>query len=224
MRFIQGLKSLDDLLYEVMTWLIFYPVTLWRSIRHPLRTMDYARSELGKDDDVRFADTLRPPVFLLVTVILAYVIELSAVGEDSVVTDQTGVANLIDDDQSMMILRIFAFAVFPAIMASIETLLRGKHIDRDTLRAPFYAQCYLAVPFSFALNLAATAIRAPNAALEIPAYVAALIASLLYVAVEANWFVRSTGRQWFRALSSAVGGYLASMLILAAMLWLFGEV
>lgn len=222
MRFIQGLKSLDDLLFEVMTWLVFYPVTLWRSIRHPLRTMDYARGELGKGDDERFRDTLRPPVFLLVTVIIAYVIELSLNGEDAVVTDQTGVANLIDDDQSMMILRIFSFALFPVIMASIETLLRRKHIDRDTLQAPFYAQCYLAAPFVLVLSLAVTAIRYPTASLELPAYLAALAASLAYVWTEADWLVRSAGRGWLRALLSAVGAFVACMALLWVLVWLLG--
>ena len=161
MRFILGLKSLDDLLYEVMTWLVFYPVTLWRSVRHPLRTMQYARSELGKEDSLQFRETLRPAVFLLVTVILAYVVELALVGESAVVTSQIGVANLIDDNQSMMIMRIFAFALFPVIMASVETSLGRKPIDRDTLEIPFHSQCFLAAPFVLALSLAITAIRAP---------------------------------------------------------------
>lgn len=222
MRFIQGLKSLDDLLYEVMTWLVFYPVTLWRSLRHPLRTMEYARTELTKTDDVRFRDTLRPPVFLLVCVIIAYVIELAAVGEDAVVSSQTGAANLIADDQSMMILRIFAFALFPVIMASVETSLRGKHIDRDTLQAPFYAQCYLAAPFVLVLSLAVTAIRSPTQWIEPAALMAIVPASLVYVAIEADWLVRSTGRGWTRALLSAVGAFVSCILLLGALMWLFG--
>ena len=40
MNFFQFLKSLDKLLYEVASWLVFYPVTMWRSARHPLAMMD----------------------------------------------------------------------------------------------------------------------------------------------------------------------------------------
>lgn len=26
------LKSLEELIYEVVTWLVFYPITMWRSV------------------------------------------------------------------------------------------------------------------------------------------------------------------------------------------------
>ena len=68
MTFFNILKSLDELLYELMTWLVFYPVTLWRSIRRPLSTMAYARAELERDHAEQFRQTLSPPVFLLVTI------------------------------------------------------------------------------------------------------------------------------------------------------------
>ena len=41
------LKSFEELLYEVMVMLVFYPRTLWLSMRYPQRMMDYADTELG---------------------------------------------------------------------------------------------------------------------------------------------------------------------------------
>ena len=35
------LRSVEELLYEVMSWLLFYPRTLFMTLRHPLRTMRY---------------------------------------------------------------------------------------------------------------------------------------------------------------------------------------
>lgn len=35
MFFVSLLKSFDDLLYELMSWLVFYPLTLRRALRHP---------------------------------------------------------------------------------------------------------------------------------------------------------------------------------------------
>ena len=222
MRFIQGLKSLDDLLYEVMTWLVFYPVSLWRSVRHPLRTMQYARSELGKEDSLQFRETLRPAVFLLVTVILAYVVEIALVGESAVVTSQIGVANLIGDNQSMMIMRIFAFALIPVIMGSVETSLERKPIDRDTLEIPFHAQCFLAAPFVLAFSLTITAIRAPDPSIEPTAFLSALAISVAYIGMEVAWLVRSTGRGWGLGLLGAIGGFIGSMLIVGSLVWLLG--
>lgn len=39
------LRSIEELLYEVMTWLIFYPRTMWQVIRHPGRMIDYSDHE-----------------------------------------------------------------------------------------------------------------------------------------------------------------------------------
>lgn len=33
MDFMKWLNSLDELLYEVMSWLVFFPLTLWRALR-----------------------------------------------------------------------------------------------------------------------------------------------------------------------------------------------
>jgi hypothetical protein len=36
MDFMKLLKSLDDFLYEVVGWIIFYPITLMRSVLNPI--------------------------------------------------------------------------------------------------------------------------------------------------------------------------------------------
>jgi len=222
MPFIHVARSLDDLLYEIMTWLIFYPVTLWRSVRHPLRMMDYARAEVARKEGAQFAQTLRPPLFLLVTVMLAYAIELAAVGESPVVSSDIGIANLIDDDQSVMVFRIVAFALFPAVMAAIETALARQPVNRVTLREPFYAQCFLAAPFLRVLFLAGTAIRRPEPWLEPPAFAVAIAASGLYVAAEAAWLHRAATARWSRALAAAVGGFAGCALVLWVVTSLLG--
>ena len=33
------LRSVEELLYEVMSWLLFYPRTLWTTLTRPLATM-----------------------------------------------------------------------------------------------------------------------------------------------------------------------------------------
>ncbi len=85
MIFFHILKSLDELLYELMTWLFFYPVTLWRALRHPLRMMEYARTELRKNPEDQFRETLRPPIFLLVTLVIAHIVELDVVGDSKLI-------------------------------------------------------------------------------------------------------------------------------------------
>jgi hypothetical protein len=45
MDFIKVIRSLEELLYEVMTWLVFYPRTMWRIVAHPAATTRYSEDE-----------------------------------------------------------------------------------------------------------------------------------------------------------------------------------
>ena len=222
MIFFHILKSIDELLYELMTWLLFYPVTLWRAVRHPLRTMDYARAELKKKDSDQFRATLRPPIFLFVTVMIAHVVELQAVGDSPIIYSQGGLADLVNDDTSLIVLRILAFALFPVAMAAIETMLSRQPINRDTLQQPFYAQCYLAAPFALFLSLASTGIRISNSWIESGSLAVVLAATIFYVWTQARWLERSTSRTWRLALAGSVLGFLICTLIIAGMAALFG--
>lgn len=40
MDFMKIPKSLEEFLYEVMTWLVFYPRKMWLALRRPLVMMD----------------------------------------------------------------------------------------------------------------------------------------------------------------------------------------
>ena len=40
MDFMKWLNSLDELLYEVMSWVVFFPLTLWQALFRPIRTME----------------------------------------------------------------------------------------------------------------------------------------------------------------------------------------
>ena len=77
MDFMKWLNSLGDLLYEVMSWLIFYPITLWRTITSPLDTMGYSDRELQDSADEQFTDTLNPPLFLVLSLLLTQAVDVA---------------------------------------------------------------------------------------------------------------------------------------------------
>src|SRR6478736_6605240 len=79
MDFMRLLKSIEELLYELVCWLLFYPLTLWRTLRHPQAMMRYADVELGDDLPEQYSDALSPPLFLLITLLLAHGLELGLV-------------------------------------------------------------------------------------------------------------------------------------------------
>lgn len=136
------LNSLDELLYEVISWLIFYPLTLGRILLRPIATMKYADRQLELSQDQQYSAALSPPLFLALTLLIAHLAG-TALGEtDRLVADHRGLASMITDDSSALVFRLLIFSVFPLLMSLHFVWRRRMQLNRETLRLPFYAQCY----------------------------------------------------------------------------------
>ena len=61
MDFMKLLKSIEELLYELISWFVFYPLTFWRIVRHPIATLSYAQKELTEKSENQFDDAVSPP-------------------------------------------------------------------------------------------------------------------------------------------------------------------
>ncbi len=71
MDFMKWINSLDEFLYEVMSWLLFFPLTLWRAVIRPLQTMETVRAQAALPDEQQYAELLSPPLFLTLGLLLA---------------------------------------------------------------------------------------------------------------------------------------------------------
>lgn len=75
MDFMNLLRSAELLLYEVVSWLVFYPLTLWRCIMRPTAMIAYAEQELTRPPEDQFAEALSPPIFLFLTLVIAHMVQ-----------------------------------------------------------------------------------------------------------------------------------------------------
>ena len=82
MDFLHIFRTIEGLLYEIMGWLVFYPRTLWRSIRHPAEMMRYSEAEQTEQAEQQYSDSLSPPLFLLLSILIAHAIEVAMHRED----------------------------------------------------------------------------------------------------------------------------------------------
>ncbi len=140
------LRSLEEFLYELVGWLVFYPRTFWRILRHPGAIARYTRIELTQESERQFEETISPVLMLVLSVILVHAFELamkiplppnpSAVGQI-----------LFGSEQGLLLTRSAAFSVF-ALGAALGTLHQNRRaITRTTLREPFSIQAFLVCPF-----------------------------------------------------------------------------
>lgn len=204
MDFMKLLKSLEELLYELVSWLIFYPVTMWRSVVRPLSMMRYADIELADKPEDQYQDTLSPPLFLLITLLLSQGLSASLPS----VYDPTEAARELGSGSNLLIARGVIFGIYPLCMA--VTLLRSKtlSITRNSLRPPFFSQCYVAAPFAFLLVLGLDFLSMPRGQGSLAGVVATVAALTWSAQAQVRWFMHDLGIGGARALAIFAGAFL----------------
>ncbi len=220
MNFFNLLQSLDELLYEVMSWLVFYPITMWRTLVRPLKMMDYSDVEQGDASDQQYTDTLSPPLFLLLSLILVHAAEIALIGNDAVVARKVGLSALVSTNTDLIILRIVSYSLFPVMMATRMVRAQTLQVNRDTLRAPFYSQCYVAAVLAMMLGSAVILIKLAHDWSVLAGGALVLFALLWFGFLQTAWFNQhlKCGRlKAFGHASRAMVESLAVMLILSSL-------
>ncbi|PVM94171.1 hypothetical protein [Caulobacter endophyticus] len=158
MDLLKILRSFEELLFEAMTWLYFYPRTMLRIVARPMATMAYSDREEGQPEGERYDDSLSPPVLLIITLVIA-----NAVGWVTHVAQPANASALAkmlyDSPQNLLMFRCLLFGMTPLVVALTLLRKKGMAVSRKTLRRPFYAQCYLASPVALAVSLGLMAIQ-----------------------------------------------------------------
>jgi hypothetical protein len=209
MDFMRLFKSLEELLYEIIVMLVFFPKTLWLTLRYPQRMMDYADTELGDVLSEQYNDTLSPPLFLMLCVTLSYLAERAVPGS----LDTSALPTMLRDSQNLLAFRVLIFSLFP--LAFSLRLLRGlgQPLDRETLRAPFFAQCFVAAPVAMILGLAQALRNLPLEHAGPGSTLLLLFAIGWYLRQQAWWLRTELGLPMWRCWTSTVVIALATIII-----------
>jgi hypothetical protein len=221
MPFLIFLKSFEVLLYEVMSWLVFYPRTMWRAVRHPLQMMERTEDELKLAPAEQFRDVISPPIFLLLKVIAANSFEVAVVGNNALIDDGVGLAAMITDNSSLILFRLIVFASLPVVAGVLALAAMRRQVDRVTLQPVFYAQCFATTPVVLLCSIAATITRLPQRAANIPAAIIFAAAVLFFITVEASWFVHEARQRPLVGVLWALAGFAMSVLVVGGIVLLF---
>ena len=216
MDFIRIIRSLEEFLYEVMTWLVFYPRTFLRTALHPIATLDYSRAELRKPEEEQYLEALSAPLFLMLTLLISHLIELAA--HLHPFTGAGGLPErLFASDQNLVIVRSLMFAVFPLMFAVEQVKDTGLALTRKTLRGPFFGECYPASVFSLVFGIGGTTVQAWPAH-RLAGWILMAAAALWYIVLQTIW-LRRFNRSWGRAVlvTLACFGKATTVVLVAAL-------
>jgi hypothetical protein len=212
MGFFGLLRSIEDFLYEVMTWLVFYPRTMWEVIRHPRRMIDYSDRDQGDSAEEQYTDTLSPPLFLILTILIAHGLELTFA--PSVETPTGSLGKLISgSEETLLMLRAILFSIFPLTYAVALLSRSDMVLDRKNLRAPFFSQCYLGALFALLVSIVTILTRAKSVDLQMAGLVILLVSVIGYVGIQAIWLADHLPLSKFRATAIAIGTFFKAILI-----------
>ncbi len=135
MDFMNLLKSFENFIFEVVSWLYFYPRTLWLSLFRPGEMMAYADDELDDLPGDQYESTISPPLFLLITILLATWASDTISGPDDPATTP---AFLLDWKNSLL-LTASIFSVYPLVMAIACCSSRSARSTAARCARPFTA-------------------------------------------------------------------------------------
>jgi hypothetical protein len=180
-----------------MTGLLFYPRTLWRVLLWPAEAL--APAQAGRDEAEANAagapaDLVSPPLFLLISILLAQALDVFLRGQ----LGEAAASGL-----GPLLFRVLAFSLFPLVMAAGTLRRQGRPIDHATLREPFELQCLCAAPFALSLSVAVILIGSPTGSTRLAGAAIGLAAVAWYLSVQTRWLHRRLAVGGFQAFRTA---------------------
>lgn len=153
MDFIRIIRSVEELVFELLSWIVFYPYTLWRAVRHPLALALEVSKVMTENVDHQFRHHLSPILFLLISIGLAHAIELGMNEQVQLVPSRTA-AVIEQSDLFLIILRATLWGMVPLVIGLGHEIISGRRVSRNGLRARFLEQCFYAGPLALGLSTA----------------------------------------------------------------------
>lgn len=215
MDFMKILRSFEDFIFEATSWLAFYPLTLWRVVTRPLTWMAYSDSEQSDEGEARYDRALSPPLLLLITVVLLNAIGTATHSVPNTTSQVVAAMNSTPENQALT--RALVFSLLPLVAAIVMLRARGEALSREALRAPFYAQCYLAAPSAVILN-AGLFIFAHDDLSDLLGGAVMAIGGVWFLVTQTRWFSAKLMVGVAKGAAWAVGSILTAVVCLLAIL------
>jgi hypothetical protein len=122
-------------------------------------------------------------------------------------------------EEGLIVIRVLLFSIYPLVFAVGLLKRNADPLDRMTLRAPFFSQCYLGAVFAIAASLLDIMIRATSEPVVITGIALSVVVVVWYVWIQGLWFTEQLKISKARGMRIATGTFLKASLINAAITW-----
>jgi hypothetical protein len=148
------LESIEEFLYRTALWVLLIPRTIMMVVRRPNRIYPYVAGELAKKPEDRFKEFLSPVLLWTLTALVPHImlLDLLATLPGSRVATESEWQAVVSAPWSTRLVIVAVVALAGPLAFARGSLLELKSaVDRDTLRQPFFVQCYCFTPAYIAL-------------------------------------------------------------------------
>jgi hypothetical protein len=149
MDILRVLQSVEDLIYQIVLWIVFIPKTFAKVICQPRWCHSYIAGELEKDPSRRFEAYMSPILFWTTTGIIPYLLVIDYLSSvtQSRVAQEAAFSRFLAFPWPT---RLFIVAVFalggPLGFSLLIERAKRRPLSRESLRPTFYAQCLCFTP------------------------------------------------------------------------------
>lgn len=149
--FQRAIISANELLYELLLWLILIPKTAIRIALSRNWVSEYIETELVKEPDKQFDDYTPPIIFFIVLAVIPFISSIPILS--LIDPDSPSLRTLVEMgiENQLLVASVFV-AAWPLAASLVVHRFSHKPVSRSSLRASFYSQAYLfgaAFPFFY---------------------------------------------------------------------------
>jgi hypothetical protein len=115
---------------------------------------------------------------------------------------------IVSSEQNLLFYRSFLFALFPLVSAVGLIRRKGVPLDRQTLKGPFFQQCYFGGAYGLAVSTASALLRHPLLWVEAVGAALVLLGTGWYLLIQMRWIRRELGYGGLPAFALGLWLYL----------------
>lgn len=149
------IKAVEELIFEISSWLLCYPKSLAKALAAPGWAVEYVRDEMSKDKAAAFDEYMSPALFYALSVALVVLpgIDVLEIAFGNLLPVTSHRLLLGSPDKIVLTAAVLSGAC-PLGFAWVANAAARVKISRGALRVPLQAQFLIAAPFVVLLSVA----------------------------------------------------------------------
>jgi hypothetical protein len=146
----------EQVIYDFLMWVIFFPYTLIRVLLKPIAMTNEVTKELQRPSGEDRFNGLSPPLFLFLCVVGAWALSHPPTLVLAASAEKTLAGQVLSSPENLILFRVIIGCAYPLTGALIYEWLTPGGISHASFRQPLYQQAYVCGPYTLISGVASS--------------------------------------------------------------------